>query len=243
MVCSKKLGEIKGPLIVWLFFTFYLVILPLFTALTTLTLTSLLIQTAEVYGVFLVFLIIFLALWEKKRSLIDILCSLGIKGNGTTKSVLWSFALLPLFIVIGLMTMTLGNFLVTVSTLGFSNQQFPVWYMWYQIISSFFPVAFVEEAIARGYILDRLMYQHPSSLAGALPAILLSSLLFTLYHLPTYLRSYPSQIPLIGIQAINVFLISVVLGVAYVRARTGNIIGPILVHFLLDAMPIALLIA
>lgn len=112
------------------------------------------------------------------------------------------------------------------------------------VIYSFFPVAVVEEAIARGYMLDRLMPQHPSSLAKALPAILLSSLLFTLWHLPSYLLSYPlSPTWAIGLLAGNVYPISVVLGIAYVRARTQNIIGPLLIHFLLDSIPIILSLA
>jgi hypothetical protein len=55
--------------------------------------------------------------------------------------------------------------------------QVPTWYLWYMIIQFFFPVAVVEEAVGRGYMLDRLMPQHPASLVKALPAILLSSLL------------------------------------------------------------------
>ncbi|MEM1589258.1 MAG: CPBP family intramembrane glutamic endopeptidase [Candidatus Bathyarchaeia archaeon] len=59
----------------------------------------------------------------------------------------------------------------------------PAWYPYYMIIYAFFPVAVVEEAFARGYMLDRLMPEHPSSLARAFPAIITSSILFTLYHL------------------------------------------------------------
>ena len=112
------------------------------------------------------------------------------------------------------------------------------------IIYAFFPVAVVEEAFSRGYMLDRLMPQHPSTLKDGLPAILLSSLLFTLWHLPGYLMGYRFSIPWVAsLLAVNVFPISVVLSVAYVKARTRNIVGPVLIHFLLDALPMILTLA
>jgi len=109
------------------------------------------------------------------------------------------------------------------------------------IIYSFFPVAVVEEAFARGYMLDRLTPHHPSSIVKALTAIVLSSLLFTLWHVPGYLIAYSFSIPwVVGLLAGNVFPISLVLSIAYVRARTRNIVGPMLIHFLLNALPMIL---
>jgi len=105
------------------------------------------------------------------------------------------------------------------------------------IIYAFFPVAVVEEAFGRGYMLDRLLPQHPSSLKKGLPAILLSSLLFTLWHLPGYVIGYRFSIPWIAsLLAVNVFPLSVVLSVAYIRAKTRNIVDPLPIHFLLDAI-------
>jgi membrane protease YdiL (CAAX protease family) len=107
------------------------------------------------------------------------------------------------------------------------------------IVYAFFPVAVVEEMFARGYVLDRLMPEHPSTLRKALPAILLSSFLFTVWHLPAYLAGYGfSLLQVVVLLAGNVFLISAVLGIAYVRSKSRNIVGPVLVHFLLDAIPV-----
>jgi len=234
----KKFGEIKGPLTVWLFFTLYLAIVPFFSVATALTVPNLLIQAAEVYGVLLAFLIVFIVLAEKHRSLKSAFSSVGLKRNGTARSVLWSFGLFPLLIVIGLIVMMFTSLLAPVSTSGSGSQQIPSWYIWYMLIQSFFPVAVVEEMWARGYMLDRLMPQHPSSLSEAAPAIVLSSLLFAVWHLPTYLRSFRFQLPWVSLQAINVFLLSLVMGVAYARAKTRNIIGLVLIHFLLDALPL-----
>jgi len=253
-VASKKLGETKGPLIVWLFFTLYFAIPILFSGSSNGTLpqnvtislvSGLLIGIAIGWGGILVFLVIFLALWEKRRSLREIFSSVGLRRTGSVKSVLWSFALLPLLIAIALLGMIVLSYLLgPIPSAGSDSVQFPTWYIWYMVIYSFFPVAVLEEATARGYMLDRLMPQHPSSLVKALPAMLLSSLLMTLWHIPAYLMVYAFPIPwTVGRLAGNVFPISIVLSIAYVRARTRNIIGPVLIHFLLDAMPIILMLA
>jgi membrane protease YdiL (CAAX protease family) len=243
---TGRFGEIKAPLVVWLFFTLYLaayiLIRCLFQIYTTLTLQSLLVEAAEVYGVLLAFLVVFVALKEKRRSLRDVFSSIGFKHKGIAKSVLWTFALFPLFIIIGLVSMALSNYsgsLLSLNAFVSSNGQFPLWYRYYMIVYSFFPVAVVEEMFARGYLLDRLMPEHPSSLRRALPAMFLSSVLFTVWHLPSYLagRGF-SGLQVAVLLGSNVFLISVVLGAAYVRAKSRNIMGPVLVHFLLDAIPV-----
>lgn len=243
---TRRFGEIKAPLVVWLFFTLYLagyiLIRRVFQISTMLTLDSLLVEATEVYGVLLVFLVVFVALKEKRRSLEDIFSSMGFKRKGITKSMLWSFALFPLFIVIGLVSMALSNYsssLQSLSAIVSSNGQFPLWYRYYMIVYSFFPVAVIEEMFARGYVLDRLMPEHPSSLRRALPAMLLSSVLFIVWHLTSYLAGHGfSRLQVAVLLGCNVFPISVVLGVAYVRARSRNIMGPMLMHFLLDAIPV-----
>jgi len=177
----------------------------------------------------------------------DIFSSVGLKKEGFVKSVFRSVALFPLFLAIGLTTVMLSHFLGPVPFLrAFASNggQFPVWYLYYMIINSFFPVAVVEEAVGRGYMLDRLMPQHPSSLVKALPAILLSSLLFTLWHLPSYLKAYAFSLPrIVALLTGNVFPLSVVLSVAYIRSRTRNIAGSVFIHFLLDSMPYILMLA
>jgi len=250
---SKKWGETKGPFIVWLFVTLCFAIPMLFRSsssgplphdITMSLILSLLINVAIPWGLVIVFLVIFLAFWEKKRSLKEIFASLGLKREGSVKSVIWTFALIPFFLVIYLLLMVFSYFLGPVSfpqASGPSDGQVPLWYLYYMIIYSFFPVAVVEEAFARGYMLDRLMPEHPSNLVRALPAIIISSLLFTLYHLPAYLTVYSFSLPwAVALLAGNVFPWSIALGVAYVRAQTRNILGPVLMHFLADSMPIIL---
>jgi len=237
---------------VWLFFTLYFLTLAATSGssggtlpqeVTMIVVLNLLVAMAKTYGVILVFLVAFLALWEKRRSFREIFYSVGLRREGSVKSVFWSFALFPLFVVVGLLGMML-SFLTPVQTSGSGGGgQIPLWYLCYMVVEAFFPVAVVEELWARGYMLDRLMPEHPSSLVKALPAMLLSSLLFTLWHLPSYLRMLSvSASWVFGRLAGNVFPMSVVLSVAYVRARNRNIIGLVLVHFLLDSMSIILLL-
>ena len=242
----KNFGEIKGPLIVWLFFTLYLTLYVAVRrwlgAFTTFSIESLVIESAEVYGVLLAFLVAFLIAWERQRSLRGLFSSLGFRREGIVKSVVWSLVLFPVFVAIGLISMWLASFLLpaqSLSAFASSNGQFPLWYSCYLIVHAFFPVAVVEEAFARGYMLDRLMPEHPSSLRKALPAVLLSSFLFTVWHLPSYLAgSRFSMLLAVVLLGGNVFPISVVLSIAYVRARSRNIVGPVLIHFLLDALPV-----
>ncbi len=255
-MASKGLGETKGPFIVWLTVTLCFTIPMVFRSssstpipqdITMSIILSLFINIAIPWGLVIVFLVIFLAFWEKKRSLKEILAGLGLKRKGSVKSFFWTLALIPFFLAMYLLLMMLSYFLGPVSfpqASGPSDGPVPLWYLYYMIMYSFFPVAVVEEAFARGYMLDRLMPEHPSNLTKALPAIFLSSLLFTLYHLPAYLRVYSFSLPwafalLVG----NIFPWSIALGVAYVRARTRNILGPVLFHFLADSMPIILLLA
>lgn len=195
------------------------------------------------WGGILVFIFIFLALWERRRSLKEIFSSVRLRKKGDVKSVFWSSVITPLLLVlIGVMAMMFNHFLGSMPTFS-NNGQIPLWFLYYMIIYSFFPVAVVEEAIARGYILDRLVPQHPSTLVKALPAILLSSLLFTLYHIPSYLGLYSFPTPwAVALLAGNVCPWSVGLSIAYVRARTGNIIGPVLIHFLADSIPVIVML-
>ena len=247
-MASDKFGDTKGPFTFWLFTILYLVALKVFSSPLIVTLPqdvtmpiilNLLIENVRTYGVILVFLIIFLALFEKRRSLKEIFSSVGLRRGGSLKSVLWSIATFPLLIVIGFISMTLTYPLMSAITPASNSGQLPLWYLGYILVQSFFPVAVVEEIFTRGYMLDRLMPQHPSSLVKALPAILLSSSLFTLYHLPSYLFSF-SALRVVALLAGNIFPISVVISIAYVRAGTRNIIGPVFIHFLLDGVPIIL---
>ena len=93
-MASKKLGEIKGPSIVWLFVTLYFAIGMVFSGsangtlpqnLTMSVVLDLLVAMARGWGVILAFLFIFLALWERRRRLGEIFSSVGLKRKGSVK--------------------------------------------------------------------------------------------------------------------------------------------------------------
>jgi len=254
-MASAKFAEIKGPFIVWLFFTLYYVVLvsgfwrsssdaALPSDFSLGIALSLLMNIAISWGVPLVFLVVFVAYSEKQRSWRKTFVSLGLKRNGSARSVFWSIVLFPLITIVGFVGLILGFFGASATPFVFTNGQTPLWLLWYMVIQAFFPVAVVEEMFARGYLLDRLMPQHPSGLVKALPAILLSSALFTLWHVPGYLGAYSFSVAkAVALLTGNVFPISVILSVAYVRARTRNITGLIIVHFLLDSISVIMAIA
>ena len=249
----KRLGETKGPFIVWLFITSYLtlltvVIAPLMGQLPESVPMSfalnLLIDQIRTWGGIIVFLVVFVAFWEKERSLKGIFSSMGLKKKGFVQSILWSLVLFPLYFGISLITLALLSFLSpTLTGVAISQGRYPSWHIYYLIANSFFPVAVVEEMFARGYMLDRLMPEHRSSLAKASAAIIISSILFTSYHLPAYVNMYWTALPRAAVLLIgSVFLWSVALSVAYVQARTRNIAGCVLIHFLADAIPFIIML-
>jgi len=102
--------------------------------------------------------------------------------------------------------------------------------------------ALMEETIGRGYMLDRLMPSHPGSLSSSLPAVLVVSALGMLYHVPEYILSYHFSPVSALYNLVFVFLSFAFVGFGYVRSRARNVSGPILVHFLLDAVPYFLLL-
>jgi len=176
-----------------------------------------------------------------------IFSSVGLKREGSVKSMLWSIALLPLFLATISLMMMLTYFLVAISFARISvssSGQVQLWYPYYMIIYSFFPVAVVEEAIGRGYMLDRHLSQHPSSLTKGLPAIFLDSLPRTFYHLPAYLRSYSLSVRLGYCSSGRQFFPVVSCLKHSVRwTKSRDIIGSVLTHFLADAMPYILFLA
>lgn len=257
LMASHLFGEIKGPVFSLLLILCLIIpVLLLFKGssggpipqhLSASLILGQLISFGLSYGVWIVAFIGFLAVWEKRRSLKDILRSVGFKREGLGKSVFWSLLILiPAGLVFSLVMILFSNLLGPTSMTQASNPSGgspPTWYIYYLIIYAFFPVAVFEEAFGRGYILDRLMPQHPSSIRKALPAIMLSSVLFTLFHVPSYILLYSfSPMWTIALLIGNVLPNSIFLAISYVRSRTRNVGGPIVAHFLMDSLPYILLL-
>jgi membrane protease YdiL (CAAX protease family) len=202
------------------------------------------IGSALIFFVPVMFFLVYSIRHYEKGSLRSATSSLGLNSRGIGRSLLWSIvfmALLSLAIILweGVMVGIFGSSFETAQTLA---NQIP---RWYAVVIMFNLVlnAVMEESVGRGYMLDRLMLSHPAGLLASLPAILGVSLLGVLYHVPEYFLSYNFS-PLSALyNLVVVFLSFAFLGLAYVRSRVRNISGPILVHFLLDAIPYFMIVA
>jgi membrane protease YdiL (CAAX protease family) len=109
----------------------------------------------------------------------------------------------------------------------------PAWYFTFAIATLVLDVI-TEETVMRGYILDRMMPAHPSTLRQSLRIVLVVSVMMSLYHLAPYLYTYGFSPALTGVNLVADFLYSVLISFAYVKSRAGNVAGPILFHFILD---------
>lgn len=206
-MASRLFGETKGPTVLTALLMLCVAIpVLLFRGssaslpqhLTVAVALSLVASFGLSYGIWIVIFIGFLVVWEK-RSLRDILTSVGFKKEGLGKSIFWALLLLiPAVFVAELVLILFTNLLGPVSLTQATNSSGaaqPTWYLFYIIIYAFFPVAMFEEALGRGYLLDRLMPQQPCGIIKALPAIVLSSIFFTLFHLPAYILVYSFSRP------------------------------------------------
>ncbi len=244
-MADARLGETKGPLIVWIVLTAYGTVVTTLVRFGELTLASAVLGAVVFYGFTAAFLVGFVSLHEGRRGLADVFAHLGLRKDGIVRSLEWGVLLLP-----GVIVVSLAGTALLASLLGPLPPQFtqtgpqPTWVLWLKLIESLFPVAVVEEMYGRGYLLDRLLPAHPSTVRQAVPALLLSAALFALWHVASYLQVYAFSLAwTVGLIALNAFPLGVVVGIAYVRSRTQNIAGVILLHFLLDALPVAVALA
>ena len=190
----------------------------------------------------MLFLVLFVRHYEK-RNFRSTVSSLGLNRNGIRRSLLWSIVfMVPLVVAILLWEeLVVGLFGPSFFTAQSQASKIPQWYVVATIIYLLVN-ALLEESIGRGYMLDRLMPSHPSGLVASLPAILGVSVLGLLYHVPEYVLAYHFS-PLSSFyNLVIVFLSFSFVGLGYVRSRVRNISGPILVHFLLDAVPYLLIL-
>ncbi|MFC4552554.1 MULTISPECIES: CPBP family intramembrane glutamic endopeptidase [Halorussus] len=89
-----------------------------------------------------------------------------------------------------------------------------------------------EELLFRGVI-----QRYLDDAISTLPAILISSVLFALVHIPTTVIATPNPVA-VGVTLVILFGLSILLGYLYVW--TENLVVPILVHGLYDALIFAL---
>jgi membrane protease YdiL (CAAX protease family) len=101
----------------------------------------------------------------------------------------------------------------------------------YNLIPTFMVVGFTEELVYRGYIQTRLTYW-----IGNVPGIILTSLFFSLNHLPVWMVTLNTTFRDAFIGCIQALPISIALG--YIFVRTRNIVVPSIVHIIIDIINI-----
>jgi uncharacterized protein len=111
------------------------------------------------------------------------------------------------------------------------------WKVWAEIFSTWFFVGIGEEVLFRGYFLNKLLayYENKNAKSKILLAVLVSSVFFSLWHLPVRLFSLINgdvSVGLILISLIMLFLLGA--GFAWLFIRSGNILLVGLIHGLMD---------
>jgi membrane protease YdiL (CAAX protease family) len=242
---SKK----KVSIVVWLFILSYWALTSFFARASSVSripsvitasswLTFITGQFVE-YAPVLLFLFFFMWLYEKNRNvgIQNLFSSVGWNRTGITQSLKWAVIFLLILVPISLVLSDVQS-LVAVGAEGASTPSattsIPPSALIMLIISAL-GTAVTEETVVRGYILDRLMPTHPSTIRHALNAIVITSVMMMSYHAAPYLNSYRYSLPLTAAGLLSVFVYSLFLSFAYVRSRVRNASGPILFHFLLDA--------
>lgn len=240
----------KGAVVVWLFVLSYWALTSFLARASSISqipaamtaslwLTFIVGQLVE-YAPVLLFLFFFVWLYEKgERSggIRSLFSNVGWNRTGIRKSLEWALIFLLIVAPISLVLSGVQS-LVAVGTGGASTQpattSIPLSSLIIIIISAFV-TAVTEETAVRGYILDRLMPNHPSTLRQSLNAVTITSVMMMSYHAAPYLNSYGYSLPTTAVGLVSVLVYSIFLSFAYVRSRVRNASGPILSHFLLDA--------
>ncbi len=172
----------------------------------------------------LCYLLPLLVIWTFARR--EFWRSVGLRRSNLKSSLLWSFSLYVVFsvVLVGVTSLTLHLTGMTSEQVREEIEHYmrmttPSWYTGYLLVASFFPIAFSEELVFRGYILSLLRPFGPLSIL--IPAALHASLHLWYLHL--------SIAPLLFLQA---FILFVWYGL--IVYLSGNVFGAVLMHGLID---------
>ena len=153
--------------------------------------------------------------------------SVGVRREKLGKSFIWLLALLVIFTGILTLYWEAAEWAVGADpqeeVSEYLEGTWPDWYFAYMFGAAFIPVAFSEELIFRGFVLDRFLVK------GPVFAIVASSAMFSSLHL------WYTGFGLVGTTLFGgVFLLAVHWGIVYYKTR--NIAGLVFYHGLYNAM-------
>jgi membrane protease YdiL (CAAX protease family) len=183
--------------------------------------TSNLISQVVTYAVALTVVYLHVTRFERRK----FWSTVGLKRENLMSGIIWVFALSVIFTFILSIYWTGVN-----SVMGSSSEEVtrglfegaPDWFFIYLGFAFFIPVAFTEELIFRGFMIERFLHK------GAVKAIAISAILFSSLHIGYIFSGGVSALPIYG----GLFLIAVWWGLAYYKSR--NIIGLIIFHGLFN---------
>ena len=217
-----------GPVIVYLCFFATLILIGLILALIPIDLIEdprVAIATEwTAYAVPLAIVYLYVRRYEGRKNFWS---SVGVRRENFGRSFLWLLALLVVFSFVLVLYWTTAGWVVGADPgkemEKYLERAWPDWYFAYFIPAAFMPVAFSEELIFRGFVLDRFLVR------GKWFALVASSLMFSSLHL-WYLALGTVGLTLFG----GAFIIAIFWGIVYCKTR--NIAGLVFHHGLVNAM-------
>lgn len=171
------------------------------------------------YYLILMFIIIFTVKKYRGKSL----DSIGLSTNDLAKQILIGIGIFALFSLITLIPLLVGASKQEVLNFKPANVSILIYFIFFDI----FLVGFGEELIFRGYFLERI-----NEISGSkIWAVLISSILFGLYH-------YPTNHDII--QVISATIFGIVLSIIKLKIKKCGLISLAIAHGLNDAFIILL---
>lgn len=215
---SKKLFVIISILIVLLPILF-------FYAIKLFDLSGLPLYFSQL-GLYTVFFL--LAFWGIKKS--------GIRLPVSIHSILDALFFLVLAWLVYILVLSLTG-IIHFSEEVEALTAIPAWKVWANILSTWIFVGIGEELLFRGYILNWLhqIFSNGSGRRRTVMAVLISSLFFSLWHIPVRIYELvngESSIFLILLSVVVLFVLAI--GFAWLYIRTKNILLVGLVHGVMD---------
>ncbi len=174
---------------------------------------------------------------QEARSVSETLASLGIKKGALGSGLRWA---IPVGILLGTLQLVVSRQRIEFWDLVVSGRVLYLFPLAFLLL--LFTAGFTEEFFFRGVVQTRLTQRLGSNVV----AILITALLFGLYHVPyAYLNpNWPSHGDLSAALASALLqggIGGIVLGLVYWRSR-NNLVAPVVVHTLLNTLPAMTLI-
>ncbi len=151
------------------------------------------------------------------------------------KTFLWCTLPIALYLIIGLAVSKFTGFVLGGALREFSS----INEFLYKLLDCSFGVlvkpAIPEEMVFRAWIQNALLGKSPSKKQMIL-AVIISSIMFAMIHLPSYIFIFHYSVPFMFLGCFTVFVTGSVFGIAFLKSK--NILVPIFLHWFYDVFSI-----